>query len=247
MKHYAHLGTGNYNPRTARFYTDLSYFTSRPNITGDVAHLFNALTGYGRSPEFKHLIVAPYNLHRRILELIGREAHNAAAGKPARVIAKMNSLVDKGTIDALYAASRAGVKVDLIVRGTCCLVPGVKDLSENIRVRSIVGRFLEHARVYYFENAGGEPLILAGSADWMQRNFFRRVEALFPIEDPALRRWVIETLLPAELRDNLTTRVLHANGAYLPPPRRQKERPFSVHDYFIGAANQRARAAKQGA
>jgi polyphosphate kinase len=244
MRHFAHLGTGNYNPRTARFYTDLSYFTSRPNITGDVAHLFNALTGYGRSPEFKHLIVAPYNLHRRINELIASEARNAAAKRPARIIAKMNSLVDKATIDSLYAASRAGVKIDLIVRGTCCLVPGVKDLSENIRVRSIVGRFLEHARVFYFENAGGEPLIFAGSADWMQRNFFRRVEALFPIEDPGLRRWITETLLPAELRDNENTRVLHANGAYLRAPRRKNERGFSAHAFFITAANQRARAAK---
>jgi polyphosphate kinase len=241
MKHYAHLGTGNYNPRTARFYTDLSYFTSRANITGDIAQLFNALTGYGRSPEFKHLLVAPYNLHSRIAELIAREARHARAGKPARIIAKMNSLVDKSTIDSLYAASRAGVKIDLIVRGICCLVPGVKDLSENIRVRSIVGRFLEHARVFYFENHGGEPLILAGSADWMQRNFFRRIEALFPVEDPALRQWITGTMLPAELRDNENTRVLHANGAYLPAPRRKPEPGFSAHRYFINAAKERAK------
>jgi polyphosphate kinase len=241
MKHYAHLGTGNYNPRTARFYTDLSYFTSRANITGDIAQLFNALTGYGRSPEFKHLLVAPYNLHSRIAELIGREARHARAGKPARIIAKMNSLVDKSTIDSLYAASRAGVKIDLIVRGICCLVPGVKDLSENIRVRSLVGRFLEHARVFYFENHGGEALVLAGSADWMQRNFFRRIEALFPVEDPALRQWLTGTMLPAELRDNENTRVLHANGAYLPPPRRKTEGKFSAHTYFINAAKERAK------
>ncbi len=242
MKHYAHLGTGNYNPRTARLYTDLSYFTSRANITGDIAHLFNALTGYGRSPQFHHLLVAPYNLHRRIIELIAHEATNARAGKPARVIAKMNSLVDKATIDALYAASQAGVKVELIVRGVCCLVPGVKGLSENIRVRSIVGRFLEHARVFYFENAGDEPLILAGSADWMPRNFFRRIETLFPIEDPALRQWIMGTMLPAELRDNENTRVLHANGAYLPPTRRKGERAFSAHKHFIAAATQRAKS-----
>jgi polyphosphate kinase len=243
MRHYAHLGTGNYNPKTARLYTDLSYFTSRVNITEDIAQLFNALTGYGRSPNFKHLIVAPFNLHRQIAELIGREATHARAGKRGRIIAKMNSLVDKATIDALYAASQAGVKIDLIVRGVCCLVPGVKGLSENIRVRSIVGRFLEHTRLFYFENDGDEPLILAGSADWMPRNFFRRVETLFPIEDPILRRWITETMLPAELRDNENTRVLHANGAYLPPARRQKERSFSAHAYFIEAANQRAKAA----
>jgi polyphosphate kinase len=241
MRHYAHLGTGNYNPRTAKVYTDLSYFTSRANITNDIANLFNALTGYGRSPVFKHLLAAPYNLHRRIGELIGREATHARAGKPARIIAKMNSLVDKATIDSLYAASQAGVKIELIVRGVCCLVPGVKGLSENIRVRSIVGRFLEHARVFYFENAGGEPLILLGSADWMPRNFFRRVETLFPIEDPHLRQWIAGTMLPAELRDNENTRVLHANGAYLPPARRKGERAFSAHAHFMSAALQRAK------
>src|SRR5690606_19354466 len=139
----------------------------------------------------------------------------------ARIIVKMNSLVDKATIDALYMASRAGVKIDLIVRGICCLVPGVRGLSENIRVRSLVGRFLEHARIFYFENsAGGQPQLFAGSADWMPRNFFRRIEVLFPIEEPALRRRILRHLLPAELRDNVNTRVLHANGAYLPPLRR---------------------------
>lgn len=243
MRHYAHLGTGNYNPRTARLYTDLSYFTSRTNLTEDIAKLFNALTGYGRSPDFKHLIVAPFNLHRRISDLIGREAAHARAGKRGRIIAKMNSLVDKATIDALYAASQAGVKIDLIVRGTCCLVPGVKGLSENIRVRSIVGRFLEHARLFYFENDGGEPLILAGSADWMPRNFFRRVETLFPIEDPALRHWITSTMLPTEMRDNEHTHLLHANGAYLPVPRHKGERAFSAHAHFIAAANQRTKAA----
>ena len=169
-----HLGTGNYNPKTARLYTDLSFFTCREHITAEVAQLFNTLTGFGRSPEFKHLLVAPFNLHSRIQELIATEAANAAAGKPARIIAKMNELVDQVTIDNLYAASQAGVKIDLIVRGTCCLLPGVKGLSDNIRVRNIVGRFLEHARVFYFEN-GGEPLVYCGSADWMPRNFFRRV------------------------------------------------------------------------
>jgi polyphosphate kinase len=236
MKHYAHLGTGNYNPRTARLYSDLSLFTSRASLTADVAQLFNLLTGYGRAPVFRHLLVAPYNLHRRIAELIGHEAKNARAGKPARIVAKMNSLVDKATIDALYAASQAGVTIELIVRGICCLVPGVKGLSENIRVRSIVGRFLEHARVFYFQNDGGDPLIYAGSADWMPRNFFRRVETLFPIEDPRLRHWIGETLLATELRDNENTRILHANGAYLPVPRRQTEESFSAHAAFISAA-----------
>ena len=240
MKHYAHLGTGNYNPRTARFYTDLSYFTTRHGITRDVAQLFNTLTGFGRSPVFRHLLVAPYNLHRRIGELIAREAKNAAAGKPARIIVKMNALVDRAIIEALYAASRAGVKIDLIIRGVCCLVPGVKGLSENIRVRSIVGRFLEHARAIYFENAGGEPLIIAGSADWMPRNFFRRVEVVFPIDDPALRRWFIRDFFPAELRDNANAYLLHTSGAYTPAPRRPGEPGFSVQAHCITSAGQRA-------
>ncbi|MBP6507484.1 MAG: polyphosphate kinase 1 [Opitutaceae bacterium] len=240
MRHYAHLGTGNYNPRTARLYTDLSYFTTRTSLTGEVAKLFNALTGFGRSPAFRHLLVAPYNLHRRIRELIDRERRNATAGLPARIIVKMNSLVDQAVIDCLYAASQAGVKIDLIVRGICCLVPGVKGLSENIRVRSIIGRFLEHARVFYFENHGGRPLILAGSADWMPRNFLRRVEVLFPILDAHLRRWVIEELLPMEMKDNTNARWLHANGSYVPLPRPAGESLFSIHAHFIASAGQRA-------
>lgn len=247
MRHYAHLGTGNYNHRTARLYTDLSYFTSRPQLTRDIAQLFNALTGLGRSPAFRHLLVAPYNLQRRVLELIAREAANAAAGKPARIIVKMNALVDKATIDALYAASQAGVKIDLIIRGICCLVPGMPGLSENIRVRSLVGRFLEHVRAFYFQNAGGNPVVLAGSADWMPRNFFRRVEAVFPIADPALGRWITEELLPTELKDNVNAQELHNNGAYLPIPRRPGEPLFSAHDYFIAASRRRGGDAKTAA
>jgi polyphosphate kinase len=243
MMHYAHLGTGNYNPRTARIYTDLSYFTSRAPITRDVAQLFNTLTGFGRSPHFRHLLVAPFDLHDRILALIARERRQAARGRPARIIAKMNSLVDRATIDALYEASQAGVKIDLIVRGTCCLVPGVPGLSDNIRVRSLVGRFLEHARVYYFENSGGQPVILAGSADWMPRNFFRRVEVLFPIVDPKLRRWVTEELLPTELRDTANTHLLQPNGSYVPAARRSGGGAFSAHAHFMVEAGRRAREA----
>lgn len=246
MKHYAHMGTGNYNPRTAKLYTDLSCFTSKAKLTNEIAHVFNTLTGFGRSPTFRHLLVAPFNLHRRINELIAREARNAAAGKPARIIAKMNSLVDKTTIDSLYAASKAGVKIYLIIRGICCLVPGVKGLSENIRVRSIVGRFLEHARVFYFQSSTrAQPLIYAGSADWMSRNFFRRIEVLFPVEDPELRRWIMKEMLPIERKDNENSRMLHANGAYLPPPKRESELGFSAHDYFIANALKRAEALKQ--
>jgi polyphosphate kinase len=239
IRRYAHLGTGNYNPRTARLYTDLSLFTCKPEITDEVAQLFNALTGYARSPEFKHLLVAPFNLHARIQELIATEAANAAAGKPARIIAKMNKLVDKVTIDNLYAASQAGVQIDLIVRATCCLVPGVKGLSEHIRVRNLVGRFLEHARIYYFEN-GGSPLLYCGSSDWMTRNFFRRVEALFPISAPDLRDRILRDILPAELRDNEDARELQANGSYVPPVRREGEPPFSAQRFFMAEAQKHA-------
>ena len=236
MRTYAHLGTGNYNPRTAKLYTDLSYFTSRSAITVDIAHLFNALTGFGRSPRLRNLLAAPFNLHRRIHELIAWETANAKAGKPARIMAKMNALVDRATIDSLYEASRAGVKIQLIVRGVCCLVPGVRGLSENIEVRSIVGRFLEHARAFYFENHGGDPVVLAGSADWMPRNFFRRIEAVFPVADPVHRRWIIHEFFPAELRDTANARVLHPSGAYLPPACPPKTERFSIHDFFIKSA-----------
>ena len=240
MKNYAHLGTGNYNPRTAKLYTDLSYFTSRKDITSDVAQLFNTLTGFGRTQRFRNIVVAPFNLHRRIGELIDREAANARAGRAARILCKMNALVDKATIDALYKASQAGVTIDLIVRGVCCLVPGVKGLSENITVRSVVGRFLEHARCFYFENAGGEPLILAGSADWMPRNFFRRVEVLFPIRDAVLRHWITSELFPIELKDNDNAHVLDSSGAYRPAPRAADERSFSAQAYFMAGAEKRA-------
>jgi polyphosphate kinase len=246
MRRYVHLGTGNYNPRTARLYTDLSFFTARQEITADVANLFNALTGFGRAPEFQHLLVAPFNLHQRINDLIRIETANAAAGRPARIIAQMNSLVDKTTIDNLYDASRAGVQIDLIVRGICCLVPGVRGLSETIRVRSIVGRFLEHARAFYFENAGGEPLIYAGSADWMSRNFFRRVEALFPIHDPALRRWVQDELFDVALRDTVQARQLHSHGGYIPVTSAKGSEPFSAQSYFMASAALRAQAADAG-
>lgn len=240
LRHYMHLGTGNYNPRTARIYTDLSFFTSRESIGADIAYLFNTLTGFGRSPQFQHLLVAPHNMHSRIQDLIDHEMANAQAGKPARIMAKMNSIVDKATIDRLYAASKAGVSIDLIVRGTCCLVPGVQGLSENIRVRSIVGRFLEHARVFYFENHGGQPHIFAGSADWMPRNFFRRIEVLFPIENPEHRRWIVDELFGSELRDNVNARDLYPHGGYLPFARRQGEADFDAHAHFMAAARQRA-------
>jgi polyphosphate kinase len=239
LRRYVHLGSGNYNPKTARLYTDISFFTCRETITTEVAQLFNTLTGFGRSPEFKHLLVAPFNLHTRLQELIAVEAANAAAGKPARIIAKMNKLVDPATIDNLYAASQAGVKIDLIVRATCCLIPGLPGLSENIRLRSIIGRFLEHARVFYFEN-GGQPVVYCGSSDWMSRNFFRRVETLFPIDDPDLRKRLVDDMLPAELRDNVDARELQPDGTFALPARAPGEPAFSAQRYFMASANLRA-------
>jgi polyphosphate kinase len=239
LKRYVHLGTGNYNQRTARLYTDISLLTCREHIVSEIAQLFNTLTGLGRTPEFRHLMVAPFNLHERVQQLIANETAHAIAGRPARIIAKMNKLVDPATIDALYAASQAGVQIDLIVRATCCLLPGVKGLSENIRLRSIIGRFLEHARLSYFEN-GGEPLVFCGSADWMPRNFFRRVETVFPIEDPELRRRLIEDLLKIELRDNEDAGELQPDGTYARPARAAGDEPFRAQKYFMAAATLRS-------
>jgi polyphosphate kinase len=232
---YAHLATGNYNPKTARIYTDLSFFTSRPAITSELTRLFHALTGFGRCDAFRHLLVAPYNLHDGMMRMIRSEIANARKGRKARIIAKVNSLVEEETIKLLYRASQAGVKVDLIVRGVCSLVPGIRGLSENIRVRSIVGRFLEHSRIFYFEN-GGKPLVFAGSADWMQRNFFRRVEVVFPIEDPKLRRRIISEILHTILADDADARLLGPNGAYSSIPRKKGRHAFSSQEHFLQLA-----------
>lgn len=232
LKQYAHLGTGNYNPVTSRTYTDFGLLTANPEITQEVAALFNTLTGFTRSPKFKKLLLAPFNLHQKMQEYILNEAKNALAGKPSRIIVKINSLVDEQTINNLYEASKAGVKIDLIVRGICCLVPGVKGLSENITVRSILGRFLEHSRIYYFENYGGESIVYVGSADWMPRNFFRRVEVAFPIETERLKKRIIDEIIPALLKDNKRAQVLKSNGKYVSIPLGHKQ-AFSAQDFFI--------------
>jgi polyphosphate kinase len=213
IRRYVHLATGNYNATTSRFYTDLGLFTCQPDFGEDVASLFNLLTGICQFQDTRKLLVAPFELHARMLKLIAREAANARRGLPARIIAKMNSLVDRGVIEALYRASQAGVKIDLIVRGICCLRPGVAGVSENITVRSVVDRFLEHSRIFYFENAC-QPEIFVGSADWMPRNFFRRVEVVFPIEDGNLRDRVKHEVLDRVLADNVKARVLGADGVY---------------------------------
>jgi polyphosphate kinase len=213
IRRYVHLGTGNYNPATAKVYTDLGLLTCHAGFAAEAGDLFNLLTGVCQFQGTQKLLVAPFNLHERMTDLILRETANARAGLPARVIAKMNSLVDPQIIAALYAASQAGVKVDLIVRGICCLRPGVKGLSENITVRSIVGRFLEHSRVFYFENAC-QPEVFLGSADWMPRNFFRRIEVVFPVEDGNLRERVINEILELNLADNMKARSLDEAGRW---------------------------------
>ena len=213
IRSYVHLGTGNYNPTTARVYTDLGLVTCSPDFTADAASLFNLLTGICQFPGMRKLLVAPFDLQERMLALIGREAENAAQGLPARIIAKMNSLSDPAIIEALYRASQAGVKIDLIVRGICCLRPGLKKISENITVRSIVDRFLEHSRIFYFENAC-QPEIFLSSADWMPRNFFRRIEIAFPVEDGVLRERLTSEILSVALADNTKARILNSDGSY---------------------------------
>ena len=213
LRHYVHLGTGNYHPRTARIYTDFSFLTTEPQLTDEVAIVFNTLTGLSGYPGLKKLMVAPFDLKQRLIGLIQRERDHALAGKPARIIAKLNSLVDQEIIEKLYQASCADVTIDLIVRGICCLRPKIPDLSENIRVISIVGRFLEHSRIYYFSN-DGQPNLFLSSADWMPRNFLRRVELAFPVENPALRDNLINEVLPRFLNDRVKSRELQPDGSY---------------------------------
>ena len=231
LRHYVHLGTGNYHSRTARIYTDFSLLTSEPQLTEEVATVFNTLTGLAGYPGLKKLLVAPFDMHSRLIQCIERERDNARAGKPARIVAKLNALVDHEMIEKLYEASCSDVTIDLIVRGICCLRPKIPGLSENIRVISIVGRFLEHSRIYYFENAGGASIYLS-SADWMPRNFFRRIEVAFPIETPALRDQIINDVIPTFLHDRVKARELQPDGTYrrLKPegeePRRQAQWQF---------------------
>ncbi len=213
IRRYAHIGSGNYNSQTARVYTDLGLLTSNPSIGADLTDLFNSLTGFSRQNAFRNLLVAPRNMRQRFTEMVDREAEHAKAGKPARIIAKMNSLVDAEIIQHLYEASQAGVEIDLIVRGICCLRPGVPGISDRIRVISIVGRFLEHSRIFYFANNGDEELYF-GSADWMPRNFDRRVEVVTPIEDRRLHPRVC-SLLETCLADNRQAWDLHPNGTYV--------------------------------
>jgi polyphosphate kinase len=231
LRHYVHLGTGNYHARTARLYTDFGLFTCDDAIGEDVNKLFRQLTSLGRVPKLHKLLQSPFTLHTELLNKISREVVHARAGNPARIVAKMNALVEPQIIQALYEASCAGVHIDLIVRGVCCLRPGLPGVSENIRVRSIVGRFLEHTRVFWFLNGGEGPVtarkagdtdeivpgsgeVFCASADWMERNFFKRVEVAFPIEHKKLHERVVREALNFSLKDNTQAWALNADGSY---------------------------------
>jgi polyphosphate kinase len=213
IRRYMHFGTGNYNDKTARIYTDLSLFTCRADLGTDATQLFNALTGFSKADSYEQLMVAPVGLRMGFEELIDRETEHAKAGRPAGIVAKLNAISDAGIVQHLYRASRAGVPIELIVRGMCVLRPGVPGVSETIRVRSIVGRFLEHSRIYVFTN-GGEREIYMGSADWMGRNLDRRVEAVVPVFDPLIGDVICGDILDVLLRDNVKARILLADGCY---------------------------------
>ena len=242
---YAHIGTGNYNATTARIYTDLSLFTADPEITRAVHDVFSFLTAYAENPSYDPLLVAPLDLAEKCIWLIDREAEYARQGRPARIVAKMNALLDKNIVQALYRASQAGVDIDLIVRGICALRPGVRGVSDRIRVRSIVGRFLEHSRIFYFAN-GGQDEIYTGSADWMPRNLYERVEVLTPVRDELLRERVRGEILEAYLADNLKARNLLQDGTYIRAWQaaggKRKQKPpagaaaFSAQDFLIALA-----------
>lgn len=242
IRRYVHLGTGNYNDATAKLYTDVGLLTCSEMIGEDATAVFNMLSGYSEPLGWNKLSLAPLWLKDRFLHLIDREAGYARAGKGAHIIAKMNSLCDRDVIAALYKASCAGVKIELIVRGICCLQTGIPGVSENITVRSIVGNFLEHSRIFYFLNGENEE-IYCGSADWMPRNLERRVEILFPVEEPALKEKLYD-ILKAQLKDNVKAHVLQSDGVYAKVDKRGKER-FVSQEHFCGEARREAREAVQ--
>jgi polyphosphate kinase len=233
LRRYVHLGTGNYHPRTARLYTDFGLFTCNDDICSDVSDVFAQLTGLGKATKHTHLWQSPFTMHPHLLRAIRAEIGHAKAGHPAAIIAKMNSLLEPEVIEALYEASCAGVKIDLIIRGVCALRPGVPGVSENIRVRSVIGRFLEHSRIFYFRNNGAQDVYLA-SADWMNRNLFRRIEVAFPILDPRLKKRVIREGLEPYLKDNAQTWEMGADGSYRRKVSR-RAKPLSAQCQLLAA------------
>jgi polyphosphate kinase len=239
-RRYCHLGTGNYNPVTARFYTDVSVLTSDPQITERVHMVFNYLTAHAEIDDYRPLLVAPLTMAESFLRLIRREQEHAQAGRPAHIVAKMNALLEPSVIEALYQASQAGVEIDLIIRGLCILRPGVPGLSERIHVRSIVGRFLEHSRIFHFAN-GGDDEIYLGSADWMPRNLFERCEVVFPVRDPAAQARIHDEILPAYLADTVKARLQQPDGNYLRASKVLKDAPpFAAQDFLMQLADGKA-------
>ena len=234
---YVHIGTGNYNPETARHYTDLSLITANNEITSGVSEVFNFLTSQSKIPDFKSLLVGPVNLLSETLTLIRRELDLVKAGKPGLIIVKMNALFDAEIIEALYEASQAGVSIKLMVRGVCALRPGIKGLSENIQVRSLVGRFLEHSRIFYFGNSGN-PSVYVGSADWMDRNLRKRVEVLVPIKNIAIVKQ-IETILSVYWDDNYSNRIMRSDGNYIARIPLPSETVTNAQEYFCGKSEER--------
>jgi len=231
-RRYCHLGTGNYNPITARFYTDLSLLTSDPAITEQIHLVFNYLTAHSEKADYKPILVAPLTMAENFLHLIRRETEHAAAGRPAHIVAKMNALLEPSVIEALYAASNAGVEIDLIIRGVCTLKPGVKGLSERIRVRSIVGQYLEHSRIFHFAN-GGQDEIYLGSADWMPRNLFERCEVVFPVQDKAAKARIHDEILAVYLQDTAKARLMQEDGNYVRANAALKRTGFNAQDFLM--------------